>query len=760
MNRRLLLALAAVVVVIVAAVAIVLVTRDDGDGDTPGTVALADEQRALLDSAVPSPDCPDEPAAAPDDDSLVALDVLRVDENDCLVTSTEYLPAGDVEARQSELLAEDGVVAAGVVGEVSLDEADDRRDQQWPLDRLGAEEGSPDLPWPDGDGAVLAVLDTGIDETHPDLGNAVIERRHYPGEGEHDPDGHGTHVAGIAAARRDNGGIIGVAPRVSVLDVPVRLKDANDNGPSWATGLVWAVNHGADAVNMSFGGPIPANPDVEEAHGLEVQAAAVYFAVTNDVVVVASGGNCGPSPFTGCDETNQQQNPSSLPDVIAVGAVQEDFDLAGYSTRNEFIDLVAPGGGDLMNTVTSTYPGGDYKSIQGTSQAAPHVAAAAALIRAAAPEASGEDIAQALLDTADLDPLDEEDRLGLGVGHGFLDIEGALDQVLAGQPPAMTPAERTHAVFVRDDELVAFDGDQLTPVMTLDPGAQVRWVEWSADGSLLTGVVGGELFAWDGSELVTQACGWCTESRGAFLEDVQVDGATGDFIVGMDYTGAMTWYDVATLTETATTTPAFPADAVGTKTLLGSVGGRLLVHESGGAQASERVWLLDPASGTAEFSADVMGSAQAPMAASADGAQVAVVTGYGACGAEVTVLEADRLTEVAVAPVPEDLIVEEVFFNGEDLYATLEQDAGDCSALAPAGLWRVDGGEWQQLSEDTPAARPLEGMDDAVEQGWLIAYPGRGVFEPPLADGPSPDELGAVTDGPWATPTHTEVPWP
>ncbi|RIQ11904.1 S8 family peptidase [Jiangella rhizosphaerae] len=760
MNRRLLLGLSAVVVVIVAAAAIVLVTRDDGDGAAPAAVALADEQRALLDSAEPSPDCPDEPATPPDDDSLVALDVLRVDDQNCLMASTEYLPAGEVGARQAELLAEDGVVAAGVVGEVSLNEDDDRRDDQWTLDRLGAEEGSPDLPWPDGEGAVLAVLDTGIDETHPDLGNAVIERRHYPGEGEHDPKGHGTHVAGIAAARRDNGGIVGVAPRVSVLDVPVLLKEADDPGrPSWAVGLVWAVNHGADVANMSFGGPIPAEPNVEEAHSLEVQAAAVYFAVTNDVVLVASGGNCG-QPINRCEERNQQENPSSLPGVIAVGAVQEDFDLAGYSTRNEFIDLVAPGGGDLMNTVVSTYPDGGYEGIGGTSQAAPHVAAAAALIRAAAPEASGDDIAQALLDTADLDPLDEEDRLGLGVGHGFLDIEGALDQVLAGLPSDMTPSERTHAVFVRDDELVAFDGDRLTPVMTLDPGAQVRWVEWSADGSLLAGVVGSRLFAWDGTSLVDEACGWCSEGLGAFLEDVEVDGATGDFIVGMDYTGALTWYDVATLTETAATTPVFPADAVGTKTLLGSVGGQLLVHESGGAQASERVWLLDPASGTAELSADVMGSAQAPMAASADGEQAAVVTGYGACSAEVTVLETAGLTEVAVAPVPEDLIVEAVFFNGEELYATLAETFSDCSALQPAGLWRLDGGQWQQLSEDTAAARPLEGMDDAVEQGWLIAYPGRGGFEPPLADGPSAEEVGAVTDGPWAMPTRTEVPWP
>ncbi len=780
MKRPLLLGLALGVCAVI--VAIVLITNDDGDtsnttrGDTAFDDVLGDEQRELIDAAVPSPECPDEPVAAPDDESLVALDVLRVDENDCLVATTEYVAADEVDGRRAELLEESGVVAAGVVRDVFIDEDDDRRDDQWPLDRLGAEKGSPELPWPDGEGALLAVLDTGIDETHPDLRDAVVERRHYPGEGEHDPDGHGTHVAGIAAARRDNGGIIGVAPRVSVLDVPVRLKDANDAGPSWPTGLAWAVNHGTDVVNMSFGGPIPESPDVEELQDLEVEAAAVYFAVSNDVVVVSSGGNCGPSPLTDCDETNQRQNPASLPGVISVGAVQEDFDLAGYSTRNEFIDIVAPGGGDLRNAVLSTYPGGKYKAIQGTSQAAPHVAAAAALIRAAAPDAPGEGIADALLDTADLDPLDEEDRLGLGVGHGFLDIDGALEQVLGSVPtstPTADPAGRSQAVYVQEDVVFAFDGSSVQRVRELDPGVALRWVDWSSDRTRLIGADDGELFSWSARESPVEVpCSLCSEGTPAYLEDVPVGGEpleggpdrpeeSGDFVVVMDYSGTLTWYDAATLDEVATTMPTFPSDAVGSKTLLGAVGGQLLVHESGGAQASERVWLLDPVSGAAELSADVMGSPQAPLAVAADGARVAVVTGYGACGAEVAVLDGAGLTEAARATVPEELIVDEVFFNGEALYATMEAAASDCSGLQPSGLWRLDGGQWQEVDESPVGARPLEGIDDDTAESWLVAgIDGQGVFNPPLTAESSVAELGAITDGPWATPTTTEVPWP
>lgn len=769
MKRGVLWIVAGVCVVIVAVVAIVLVTRDDrdaadsADGAADLSGVLSDEQRELLDRAVPSPDCPDEPVTAPGDDSLVALDVLRVDENDCLVATTEYVAAGEAEARRAELLEEPGVVAAGVVREVSIDEVDDRRGDQWPLDRLGAETGSPELPWPDGDGAVLAILDTGVDASHPDLGDAVVERRHYPGEGEPDPDGHGTHVAGIAAARRDNGGIVGVAPRVSVLDVPVRLESANDIGPSWPTGLVWAVNHDADAVNMSFGGPIPESPDVEENQDLEVEAAAVYFAVSNDVVVVSSGGNCGLVLISGCDERNQLQTPAALPDVIAVGAVQEDFDLAGYSTRNEFIDLVAPGGGDLRNAVLSTYPGGKYKAIQGTSQAAPHVAAAAALIRAAAPEAPGAGIAHALVDTADLDPLDEEDRLGLGVGNGFLDITGALEQVLDGEPPATPSLDGTRVAYASDDELFAFDGARVERVRPIDVGATVRWVDWASDGSRLVGAQDGELFSWDAAsaELVEAPCIWCSESRPAFIEDVQVDGETGDFVVGMDYAGTTTWYDAATLEELTTRTAAFPADAVGSKTLLGAVDGQLLVHESGGAQASERVWLLDPASSSAELSHDVMGSPQAAIAVAADDTRVAVVTGYGACGAETTVLDGADLTELGTATMPEGLIVGDAFFNGETLYAIMDEAASDCSSLSPAGLWRLDGDQWQEVSDDVFGARPLEGLPGGVEQSWLVAQlDQRPVFVPPLPAGPSGADLGTITHGPWATPTRTEVPWP
>jgi hypothetical protein len=155
-----------------------------------------------------------------------------------------------------------------------------------------------------------------------------------------------------------------------------------------------------------------------------------------------------------------------------------------------------------------------------------------------------------------------------------------------------------------------------------------------------------------------------------------------------------------------------------------------------------------------------MGSRQAPIAVAADGAQVAVVTGYGACGAEVSVLDGGDLTEIASATVPEELIYDEVFYNGDALYATMEVAASDCSALQPSGLWRLDAGQWVEVDELPIGARPLEGLAGDVSESWLVARSDGGVFEPPLTGDPSLAELGAITDGPWATPTRAEVPWP
>ena len=215
-----------------------------------------------------------------------------------------------------------------------------------------------------------------------------------------------------------------------ILDVPVDLKDEEQNPDSWRVALPWAVNHGADAINMSLG----QTTDDYDEDSMRVAVAVVEFARSHDVVVVSSGGNCGDGDVVnevlgGCEVDNQRQVPATLPGVVAVGALQKDRDLAGYSTRNEDVDLVAPGGGDINDLVDTTARDGKYEGFNGTSAAAPHVAALAAAVRTAVPEATGDEISQALIDTADPEGVSEQDRDDVGVGNGLVDVDAAIDEL-------------------------------------------------------------------------------------------------------------------------------------------------------------------------------------------------------------------------------------------------------------------------------------------------------------------------------------------
>lgn len=755
--------------------------RDDTSAEADAGIdpadVLTDDQLEAIHGTTPDPGCDAEPARAPDDASLVPLDVLRVD-GSCLTASTEYLPADEVDTRRAELADDSTVIAATVTPPTYLDEADDKRGKQWPLDLLGVPDDSSELPWPDAPGVVVAVIDSGIDAGHPDLADAVVARKHYAGEGDLDPHGHGTHVAGIIAARAGNGGIVGVAPGVSILDVPVKLGDTNAQAESWMVGLPWAVNHGADVVNMSIGAALSTYEETEGA--LEYAVAVAEFAATHDVVLVASAGNCGATdePVEECLARDQRQIPTVLRPVVAVGSVQSDSELPDYTTKNDDVDLVAPGGGDLLKPgeVLSTSPGGKYERKHGTSQAAPHVAAAAAIGRFVAPDATAAEVSQALVDTADLDEVAEGDRDDVGAGRGLLDIPGMIDQLRGGSsdpPSPPDPSYVTQAAFVQDGQLFAFDGEISHPVRRVDPESPPHWIDWSADHSLLVGADDQTLFSWAGpdTEVVEKPCDWCADeySDPAFVSDVAVTDPgegepSGDLVLRIDVDGTLTRYDAHTLEEIGSAMPAFPDDAVGTKTLHGSVGGKLIVHESGGAQASERLWLVDPVSGEVGPSHDVAGSMQADLAVSASADRIAAVTGYSDClndnGAYV--LNGGDLTEIAHPAQPADTIIKNLFFNGDVLYAFMagvEWVEGEpCREIAQAGLWRLDGDTWNQLDPYASAGRPLEDRTGGEPTGWLVVRDGEGVFEPPMSDDPQNGTLGDVGDHVWSTPTRTEVP--
>ncbi|MGA4543530.1 S8 family serine peptidase [Uniformispora flossi] len=802
------MAIAAVVVVLaVVAGVLVVVLRDDDAEPAAGIRAadvLTERQLALVRKAVPDPKCDAGAGRAAGDPSSVALDVMRVD-GTCLKVTTEYLPADRVAARRAELAKDPSVVESAVAPLMTTDATpllpavEDHRDDQWPLDILGVPKGADRMPWPDGTGAVVAVLDTGIDAAHPDLAGAVIARRDYPGQGAPDPDGHGTHVAGIVAGRSGNGGITGVAPAVSLLDVPVRLEQANDTGPSWLVGLPWAVNHGADAVNMSFGIAYAEYTKPENDGALALGAAAVEFARNSQVVVVAAGGNCGGGASTrdpSCEARDERQLPSGYDDVVAVGAVGPGRDLSAFSSRNDDIDLVAPGGNHgnrppnmSGNEVLSAKPGGGFARMEGTSQAAPHVAAAAAVARSLRPDATADEIADALVGTADMNGIAKDDRGKTGSGHGLLNIPALVDRLRSGPTaspsgPAPGPgasgspgaaAARTQAAYVHDGTLYAFDGTTSNPVRRVDPQSPLRWVAWSSDHTLLVGADDTTLFSWagPGSRIVEKPCDWCGEPRekpalvdDAVIADPLAGTPTADLVMRVSYDGTLTRYSARTLEELGSARAVFPDGEAGDKSLQGTVAGKLIVHASGGAHASERLWLVDPVSGQAGAFHDVTGSVLGGAAVSADGGKVALVTGYGTCGRPdgMYVLAGNDLREIAKPTPPPGVMVDELFFNGGTLLASMATytmaPGTPCVRLASAGLWQLNGTTWQRVDPSMTAGRPLEGRPGTFPTGWLTVRGTAGAVEPAAAIDLDKGDLGTVQGRVWATPTRTEVPIP
>ncbi|MGC5050382.1 type VII secretion-associated serine protease mycosin [Micromonospora sp. DT48] len=280
----------------------------------------------------------------------------------------------------------------------STQRADQVRDEQWQLDKLGAR-----TAWrtSTGRGVVVAVIDSGVDGSHPDLVGRVLPGLDLvtPDEAtEPDPVGHGTTVAGLIAGRNDDRrGVVGLAPDARIL--PVRVLDAEnryDDALIVAKGVRWAVDNGAKVINLSLGG----NGDSAAL------AAAIDYAFARDVVVVACTGNLATSPEA------KVWYPAREPGVIAVSGLERNSDnlWSGAITGRATV-LTAPASG-----LVGARPPGGYWRVQGTSFAAPLVAATAALVRSRYPEMSAGDVVNRLLATAkDIGPTGRDERFGYGL---------------------------------------------------------------------------------------------------------------------------------------------------------------------------------------------------------------------------------------------------------------------------------------------------------------------------------------------------------
>ncbi len=268
-----------------------------------------------------------------------------------------------------------------------------------------------------GAGIVIAILDTGINQSH-----LVFADRLLPGydmvADDADPEdegdglgwGHGTHVAGIIAQ---------MSPQSKLL--PVRVLDANGRGTTFALayGIEWAVEQGADVINLSLG----ADANSHVLHDVITQA------IAQGVIVVAAAGNTG---------TEQSQFPASFPAVISVTAVDGDNTKADFASYGAgWVDLAAPGVG-ITSTMVGPY-GSGYASWSGTSMATGFVSGAAALARQQLPTASVAAISD--LFTAQAQNLDSNNPAYAGKLGGLLDVAAALelDSPAATPTPTVTP---------------------------------------------------------------------------------------------------------------------------------------------------------------------------------------------------------------------------------------------------------------------------------------------------------------------------------
>jgi hypothetical protein len=361
-----------------------------------------------------------------------------------------------------------------------------------------------------GNTVVVAVIDTGIDYTHPDLMfNYAGGVDFVNGDGDPmDDHGHGTHVSGTIAASLNNvtgdpsaeEGVVGVAPNARI--VAYKVCDAAGNCSDFAIeqGIAQAISAGAKVINMSLGGP-------EISQSL---TDAVQDAWNAGLVIVAGAGNDG--------NTNQFY-PAALPNVISVGAFDEDHQRASFSNYGNWVDISAPG-----NVIMSSYPmaqcvasgipgdAGCYNWLSGTSMATPHVSGAAALVWSRGDVSTNSQVVDILLNSAEPRGVSNT-RLDSWTIHGGLNIHNALSYGLTNLAPIANAGPDQTVVDSGGDsvESVTLDGSGSS-----DPDGSVVTYEWREGSAFVAFGATPAVFLPVGAHTLTLQV---TDDRGATASD-------------------------------------------------------------------------------------------------------------------------------------------------------------------------------------------------------------------------------------------------
>jgi subtilisin family serine protease len=299
----------------------------------------------------------------------------------------------------------------------------DRSGEQWSLTATHAA-----AAWTKatGTGVVVAVVDTCVDDSRPDLSGALVAGAHLSDNGTTilsgsgtDLSGHGTHVAGIIAGDRDGHGITGIAPGAKIM--PIDIDNPDLSGVAIGNAIHWAVDHHADIVNLSLGvDDLPLFAD-----NVKPVCDAAAYAESRGVLVVASAGNDGQGD-------NFPEAPAACGTVLSVAALDSTMRVTAWSSFDGSIDLAAPGDAIYSTVPTFANPTG-FGLSSGTSMAAPFVAGVSALVLQQHPTWTPAQVRSRLESTAE-----DTGPLGFDPRNGF----GAVDPAAAvgASAPAPSPA--------------------------------------------------------------------------------------------------------------------------------------------------------------------------------------------------------------------------------------------------------------------------------------------------------------------------------
>lgn len=254
----------------------------------------------------------------------------------------------------------------------------------------------------------VAVIDSEVDITHPDLKNQIVDPFDIITNSSSfsSPQLHGTHVAGIIAAEANNGiGVSGIAPHVKIMPINVFQGDLADSSDIIA-GINYAIDHHANIINLSLG-------EYQYSYLLN---AAIQNAYQKGILIISAAGN---------DGTNQPSYPAAFNNVISVGSLDNQNHLSSFSNYGSDIALTAPG-----ERILSTFPENSYGSLSGTSMASPMVAGVAALVLSKDPNLTPQQVKNILYSSADDLGTPGKD---IYYGYGLVDAKKALAATPKGE---------------------------------------------------------------------------------------------------------------------------------------------------------------------------------------------------------------------------------------------------------------------------------------------------------------------------------------